>query len=27
MHAELCMISAETAEILNETKASGGRVI
>ena len=27
MHAELCMISRETADILNETKASGGRVI
>ena len=27
MHAELCMISQETAELLNETKASGGRVI
>ena len=27
MHAELCMISAETAETLNVTKASGGRVI
>lgn len=27
MHAELCMISAETAQILNETKRSGGRVI
>ena len=27
MHAELCMISAETAAILNETKANGGRVI
>ena len=27
MHAELCMMTAETAEILNETKASGGRVI
>ena len=27
MHAELCMISAETAQILNETKQSGGRVI
>ena len=27
MHAELCMMSAETAAILNETKASGGRVI
>jgi len=27
MHSELCMISADTAAILNETKASGGRVI
>ena len=27
MHSELCMINAETAEVLNETKASGGRVI
>ncbi len=27
MHAELCMISEETAAVLNETKASGGRVI
>ena len=27
MHAELCMISAETAAMLNETKAAGGRVI
>lgn len=27
MHAELCMINAETAAVLNETKASGGRVI
>lgn len=27
MHSELCMMSAETAAILNETKASGGRVI
>ena len=27
MHSELCMISAETAAILNETKASGGRII
>lgn len=27
MHAELCMISEETAKILNETKASGGRII
>jgi len=27
MHAELCMISAETAEILNETRKNGGRII
>ena len=27
MHSELCMMSAETAQILNETKAKGGRVI
>ncbi len=27
MHSELCMISQETADILNETKASGGRII
>ena len=27
MHAELCMMSEETAAILNETKAKGGRVI
>lgn len=27
MHSELCMMSQETADILNETKASGGRVI
>ena len=27
MHSELCMMSAETAAMLNETKASGGRVI
>ncbi len=27
MHAELCMISAETAAVLNETKRSGGRII
>ena len=27
MHSELCMISEETARILNETKAEGGRVI
>ena len=27
MHSELCMISAETATMLNETKRNGGRVI
>ena len=27
MHSELCMMSAETAQLLNETKRSGGRVI
>ena len=27
MHSELCMLSAETAKILNETKRNGGRVI
>jgi len=27
MHSELCMLSKETAKILNETKANGGRVI
>ena len=27
MHSELCMINEETAGILNETKAAGGRVI
>ena len=27
MHAELCMMSAETAAVLNETKSTGGRVI
>ena len=27
MHAELCMISQETADILNKTKKEGGRVI
>ena len=27
MHAELCMISAETAALLNATKARGGRII
>lgn len=27
MHAELCMMSEETAAIINETKANGGRVI
>lgn len=27
MHSELCLISAETAAVLNETKAQGGRII
>lgn len=27
MHSELCMISAETAEILNSTRQNGGRII
>ena len=27
MHSELCMISQETAEILNETKSKGGRIV
>lgn len=27
MHSELCMISQETARILNETRANGGRII
>ena len=27
MHSELCMISRETAEILNEAKQNGGRII
>ena len=27
MHSELCMLTEETARILNETKASGGRVV
>lgn len=27
MHAELCMISEETADILNKTRAEGGRII
>ena len=27
MHSELCMISQKTADILNQTKANGGRVI
>ena len=27
MHAEFCMISKETAEVINETKANGGRVV
>ena len=27
MHAELCMLNNETAQVLNETKQSGGRII
>ena len=27
MHSEYCMISAETAEVINQTKREGGRVI
>ena len=27
MHSELCMISAQTAELLNETRRQGGRII
>ena len=27
MHAELCMINEETSDILNKTKAEGGRII
>lgn len=27
MHSELCMMSAETAQMLNETKRNGGRII
>ena len=27
MHAELCMLNEETAEILNETRKNGGRII
>ena len=27
MHSELCMMNAETANMLNETKRNGGRVI
>ena len=27
MHSELCMLSQETADILNETKAAGGRIV
>ena len=27
MHSEFCMISAETARILNETRQNGGRII
>ena len=27
MHSELCMISKETADVLNETKSAGGRIV
>ena len=27
MHAELCMISEKTAEVLNETRKNGGRIV
>lgn len=27
MHSELCMIGSETAELLNQTRAAGGRII
>ncbi len=27
MHSEFCMLSAETARLLNETKAKGGRIV
>lgn len=27
MHSELCMMNEETAQILNETRASGGRIV
>jgi len=27
MHSELCMMSQQTADVLNETKANGGRII
>ena len=27
MHSELCMMSAETADILNETRKNGGRIV
>ncbi len=27
MHSEFCMISAETAQLLNETRAGGGRIV
>ena len=27
MHAEFCMLSAETAALLNETRAAGGRIV
>ena len=27
MHSEFCMISAQTAQLLNETKKNGGRIV
>ena len=27
MHSELCMMSAETAQLLNKTKENGGRIV
>lgn len=27
MHSEFCMISQETADMINETKRAGGRIV
>ena len=27
MHAEFCMLSAETAALLNQTRQAGGRIV